>query len=155
MTASVLAQLAALKGLPTPDLKRRWRDLFETEPPPYNRRFLESRLSYRIQELAFGGLTSETIERQKGLAFGREQSGTVTVPGTRRASGSCPAGCMAKVGLRWWRRATPHQRDGGSRWQDLPIRNSSFCPRLRNAMTAELNCPRTLKANPPERLSIS
>jgi hypothetical protein len=40
---------------------------------------------------------------QKGLAFVREQSGTVTVPGARRASGSCPAGCMAKVGLRWWR----------------------------------------------------
>jgi hypothetical protein len=68
MTASVLAQLAALKGLPTPDLKRRWRDLFETEPPPYNRRFLESRLSYRIQELAFGGLTSETIERLEAIA---------------------------------------------------------------------------------------
>ena len=40
---------------------------------------------------------------QKGLAFVREQSGSVTVPGTRRASGSCPAGCMAKVGLWWWR----------------------------------------------------
>jgi len=34
-----------------------------------------------------------------GLAFGREQSGSVTVPGTKRASGSCPAGCMAKVEL--------------------------------------------------------
>ena len=32
---------------------------------------------------------------QKGLAFVREQSGSVTVPGTRRASGSCPAGCKA------------------------------------------------------------
>jgi hypothetical protein len=40
---------------------------------------------------------------QKGLAFGREQSGTVTVPGTKRASGSCPAGYKAEVGLRWWR----------------------------------------------------
>src|SRR6266852_6286226 len=48
---------------------------------------------------------------QKGLAFAREQSGSVTVPGTRRASGSCPAGCMAKVGLRWWRQMMPHQRN--------------------------------------------
>jgi len=47
---------------------------------------------------------------QKGLAFGREQSGTVTVPGARRASGSCPAGCMAEVGLWWWRNdAAPTQ----------------------------------------------
>ena len=68
MTASVLAQLAALKGLPTSDLKHRWRELFETEPPPYNRRFLESRLAYRIQELAFGGLKPETVERLDALA---------------------------------------------------------------------------------------
>src|SRR5437899_1973872 len=68
MTASVLAQLAALKCLPTPDLKRRWGDLFETEPPPYNRRFLESRLAYRIQELAYGGLKPETVERLDVLA---------------------------------------------------------------------------------------
>ena len=40
---------------------------------------------------------------QKGLAFVREQSGSVTVPGTRRASGSCPAGCMAKVQLTYVR----------------------------------------------------
>jgi len=40
---------------------------------------------------------------QKGLAFVRKQSGTVTVPGVSSASGFCPAGCMAEVGLRWWR----------------------------------------------------
>ncbi|MCB1502899.1 MAG: DUF2924 domain-containing protein, partial [Bauldia sp.] len=51
-TPSVLTRLAALKTTPTADLKKQWRDLFETEPPPYNRRFLESRLAYRIQELA-------------------------------------------------------------------------------------------------------
>ena len=68
MTDTVLARLAALKTTPTPDLKRQWRDLFETEPPPYNRRFLESRLAYRIQELAYGGLKPETIERLEALA---------------------------------------------------------------------------------------
>src|SRR5215470_19345695 len=40
---------------------------------------------------------------QKGLAFGCEQSGTVTVPGAPRPRESCPAGCMAEAGLRWWR----------------------------------------------------
>jgi len=67
MTDTVLARLAALKTTPTPDLKQQWRDLFETEPPPYNRRFLESRLAYRIQELAYGGLKPETIERLEAL----------------------------------------------------------------------------------------
>ena len=61
------ARLAALKTAPTPDLKKQWRDLFATEPPPFNRRYLESRLAYRIQELAYGGLKPETIRRLERL----------------------------------------------------------------------------------------
>ena len=68
MSDSVLARVAALKNTPTPALKSMWRDLFETEPPPYNRRFLESRLAYRIQELAYGGLKPETIKRLEAIA---------------------------------------------------------------------------------------
>jgi len=60
-------RLAALKTTSTPDLKAQWRDLFETEPPPFNRRYLESRLAYRIQELAYGGLKPETIKRLEAL----------------------------------------------------------------------------------------
>jgi Protein of unknown function (DUF2924) len=68
MTNSVLAQLVALKGAPASTLKTKWRALFDTEPPPYNRRFLESRLAYRIQELAYGGLKKETVDRLRVLA---------------------------------------------------------------------------------------
>jgi hypothetical protein len=68
MSDTVLARLAALKTTPTAALKQQWRDLFETEPPLYNRRYLESRLAYRIQELAFGGLKPEAIERLEALA---------------------------------------------------------------------------------------
>ena len=67
MTDSVLAQVAALKATSTPDLKQKWRDLFASEPPPYNRRFLENRLAYRIQEIAFGGLKPETLQRLEAL----------------------------------------------------------------------------------------
>jgi len=67
MTDTVLAQLAALRDAPIPALKAKWRTLFDTEPPPYNRRFLESRLAYRIQELAYGGLKKETVERLRVL----------------------------------------------------------------------------------------
>ena len=65
--ADVLSRLAALKTTPTPNLKQQWRDLFGAEPPPYNRRFLESRLAYRVQELAFGGLRPETLARLEAL----------------------------------------------------------------------------------------
>ena len=68
MKGSVLGQLAALKGAPASALKARWRELFDSEPPAYNRRFLESRLAYRIQELAYGGLSRETLERLNAAA---------------------------------------------------------------------------------------
>lgn len=68
MPDSVLAQLAALKSAPVAVLKQRWRELFAAEPPPYNRRFIEHRLAYRIQELAYGGLDEETLERLDAIA---------------------------------------------------------------------------------------
>lgn len=64
---SIPARLAALKTTPTPELKKQWRELFDTEPPPFNRRYLESRLAYRVQELAFGGLKPETVRRLEAL----------------------------------------------------------------------------------------
>ena len=68
MTDSVLAQLAVLNGASAAALKTKWRALFDTEPPPYNRRFLENRLAYRLQELAYGGLKKETVEQLRVLA---------------------------------------------------------------------------------------
>jgi hypothetical protein len=67
MTERILAQLAALRGASAGVLKARWRELFDSEPPAYNRRFLESRLAYRIQELAYGGLKRDTLERLRAL----------------------------------------------------------------------------------------
>lgn len=68
MSDSVLPRLAALPGKTMGELKQDWRELFGTEPPPFNRRFLESRLAYRIQELAFGGLSEETRARLEALS---------------------------------------------------------------------------------------
>lgn len=57
------ARLAALKTMAVKELKAQWRELYGTEPPLYNRPFLESRLAYRIQELAYGGLKPATLRR--------------------------------------------------------------------------------------------
>jgi hypothetical protein len=67
MTDTIVARLAALKTTPTPDLRNLWQDLFETEPPRQNRRFLESRLAYRIQELEYGALKPTIVERLEAL----------------------------------------------------------------------------------------
>ena len=42
---SVLAQLAALPEKSTSELKQLWRDLYDREPPPYNKPFLVKRLA--------------------------------------------------------------------------------------------------------------
>ncbi len=86
------ARLAALKTTPTPDLKQQWRDLFDSEPPPFNRRYLESRLAYRIQELTYGGLKPETVRRLERLGEeldggdrkkSRVRADTMPITGTR------------------------------------------------------------------------
>jgi hypothetical protein len=76
MADPVLAQLVAIKTAPVAALKQKWRELFESEPPAYNRRFLESRLAYRVQELAFGGLSPQTLERLDALADELEGKGS-------------------------------------------------------------------------------
>jgi hypothetical protein len=65
--AQVLGRLAALQTAPTAELKEQWRTLFGKEPPPWNRAYIQSRLAYRIQELAYGGLKPETRARLEAL----------------------------------------------------------------------------------------
>lgn len=77
------ARLIALKTKPTTELKKLWKDLFATEPPSFNRRYLESRLAYRIQELAYGGLKPETVRRLEKL--GEELDGGSKVKRQTRA----------------------------------------------------------------------
>ena len=92
MKPSTVARVAALPSMKAPELKQLWRDLFQQEPPPFNRRFLENRLAYRIQELAYGPLAPPTRKRLEQM--GEKLDGGQTeirkrrldnrpVPGTR------------------------------------------------------------------------
>jgi hypothetical protein len=124
MTDPVLAQLVALKTAPIGDLKAKWRDLFESEPPPYNRRFLEHRLAYRIQELAFGGLKPETLERLDALAD--ELEGKLSRRG--RVENRPVSGTRL---LREWK-GVEHQvtvRDGDFEYQGRPFKSLSAIAR--------------------------
>lgn len=55
-TDSVAAQLAALPTLPMKDLWALWEKHFPRRPANTNRHYIESRVAYRIQELAYGAL---------------------------------------------------------------------------------------------------
>ena len=65
--ATVLARLAALKTMRVNDLKAEWRSLFGTDAPNNSRPFLELRLAWRIQELAYGGPSRATIRMLDAL----------------------------------------------------------------------------------------
>ena len=70
MTESIAARVAALPKTPTPELKQMWRELYDREPPGFSRNYLISRLAYRIQELAYGGLKPATRAKLDALADG-------------------------------------------------------------------------------------
>ena len=90
MNDSVVARVLALKTAPTADLKQMWRELFQAAAPPFNRRFLEVRLGYRIQELAHGGLRQETVKRLEKL--GEQLDGGKADVRRRRVDGRPIAG---------------------------------------------------------------
>jgi len=126
MTDPIPARLAALKTMALPELKAEWRSLFGKEPPGYNRRFLESRLAYRIQELAYGGLKPETRKRLEALG---EQFADREATRRRTRNNAAPI-----VGTRLLR-----ERQGvehtvtvlvdGYEWQDRPYRSLSAIAR--------------------------
>ena len=67
MADRTLHQIAALTGMTTAELQQRWRDLMGTEPPGPRREFLIKRLAYRIQELAYGGLSQSTRQKMNDI----------------------------------------------------------------------------------------
>jgi hypothetical protein len=120
------ARLAALKTMAVVQLKQQWRELFGTEPPPYNRPFLESRLAYRIQELHFGGLKPETVRRLEQI--GEElDGGKVDV---RRARHDRKPIVGTRLVRQW--RDTEHVVTvlaDGFEWQGRPYRSLSAIAR--------------------------
>jgi Protein of unknown function (DUF2924) len=126
MTDPIPARLAALKTTPLPELKAQWRELFGAEPPGYNRRFLESRLAYRIQEVAYGGLKPETVRRLEAL--GEQLAGRNIAPRRLRHGGMPIVGTRL---LREWR-GTEHTVTvlaDGYEWQGRPYRSLSAIAR--------------------------
>jgi hypothetical protein len=121
----VLAQISVLKSAPAGALKVRWRELFGNEPPPYNRRFLESRLAYRLQELAHGGLSADVHRRLKAAAGELPAKGKT---GRRTASDRPISGTRL---IRDWK-GVEHQvtvRDADFEYQGRPYKSLSAVAR--------------------------
>ena len=63
MSHTVLAEIAGLDKLCWEDLQHKWEEMFGSKPPTYNKSFLIKRITYRYQELAFGGLNKDIKDR--------------------------------------------------------------------------------------------
>jgi hypothetical protein len=63
MRNSILKQVANLSNLSHDELKSLYMTLHGSEPPAYNRDFIIKRLAYRLQEIAFGGLSERTQQK--------------------------------------------------------------------------------------------
>jgi hypothetical protein len=70
--ASVAARIAELPHLSMSDLWSLWDRYFPRRPEYPNRTHIESRLAYKLQEEAFGGLAPKTQQRLE--AIGAQQS---------------------------------------------------------------------------------
>ncbi len=126
MSEGLLGRLAALKTTPTSELKQQWRELFVKEPPPFNRKYIESRLAYRIQELAFGGLKPETVARLEAL--GEQLDGGVVEVRKKRADDRPIAGTRL---IREWQGVehTVTVLHDGYEWQGRPYKSLSAVAR--------------------------
>ena len=88
--ASVAARIAELSSLPIAELWPVWDRYFSSRPINPNRVFIESRIAYKMQEEAFGGLAHNTRQRLEAIgakhskiksAAGRSAQ-TLLMPGT-------------------------------------------------------------------------
>jgi hypothetical protein len=78
-TTPISTQIAALATLPMADLWKLWDAHFPRRPGTWNRDYVQSRVAFKIQEAAFGGIDPNI--RQKLVRLGESQS----VFGKRRA----------------------------------------------------------------------
>lgn len=71
-TTPVSTQIAALATLPMAELWKLWDAHFPRRPGTWNRDYVQSRVAYKIQEAAYGGIDPNI--RQKLVRLGESQS---------------------------------------------------------------------------------
>ena len=130
MSDSVLRQVADLQNLTYEQLKELWRTLNGGEPPAYNRQYITKRLAYRIQEIAYGGLSDDAHEKM-GAALkrhGYNEDGMPARTGDRRVSSSRNLPVIGSKIVREW---------NGRRYEVIALRDGfEFEGRKYRSLTA-------------------
>lgn len=104
---SVLKQIADLDNLNYNQLCERWRTLFGKDPTASNRPYLIKRLAYRIQEIAYGGLSDNARRTMDDIldAHGFDENGGRRLNG-RRAEKKYRVGVPGTRFIREWKGRT-------------------------------------------------
>ena len=83
-------RIGALNGLTAQQLRDEWRRLYRSQPPRLSRGLLIRAIAYRMQELAYGGLSKATQRKLDALTKELEVKGSIVItpdsslrPGTR------------------------------------------------------------------------
>lgn len=130
MSDSVLRQVADLHNLTHEQLRELWRTLNGGEPPAYNRRYIISRLAYRIQEIAYGGLSDDAHEKMSEALkrHGYNEDGMPARSGDRRVSSSRNLPIIGSKIVREW---------NGKRYEVIALRDGfEFEGRKYRSLTA-------------------
>lgn len=132
MSDSVLKQVSDLKNLTHEELKNLWRTLNGGEPPAYNRYFIISRLAYRIQEIAYGGLSDASRDQMSKILKDGGFDGNGCDSSTRRKQRNTQQRSDAPVA------GTRFVRDwNGKRYEVIAVNNGfEFDGRLYRSLTA-------------------
>ncbi|MBD0392073.1 DUF2924 domain-containing protein [Wolbachia endosymbiont of Pentalonia nigronervosa] len=73
MSRSTEQEVLSLTSKSLPEIKKIWRQLFESEAPPYCRKYLIPRIAYRLQEVKYGKLSGKVEKRVDQLADQMEE----------------------------------------------------------------------------------
>lgn len=89
MERTVLQQIDELDRMSMADLRKRWQALFGADGSRFGRGYLIRRLAYRIQELAFGGLSREARRTLKNIADGKASRADLSIRRRKQAGLTC------------------------------------------------------------------
>jgi hypothetical protein len=68
MEENLLSQIMALRNASIEDLAKKYQELFpDRKAPTNNKIFLWKQIAYKLQEIEYGGLSSEAQDKLKGL----------------------------------------------------------------------------------------
>ncbi len=89
MAQNIGPEIKELKGLDLQELRSKWKELFDQNPPAFRSPDIFRRmLADRIQERAFGGLNPDSKARLKKLAKALGRNRDLILPGLTLKTGS-------------------------------------------------------------------